>query len=191
MVRTPRLIGIAALSVVAATTLAITWPTIIRAASAPAAQLHDVTLTEARVSTLEAGQLVVSMQAAGDLRGLVTLKLEVGTDGAITGGDWAVADSYLEDLNADGSVAPLTEEHHEETGEAHREFIRLVNKGTVGGRVTGGYVGEGTGGAVSLVNLQLELTTGSLTFQSITSGTGSLDADLGLTDAQGSLRLSF
>jgi hypothetical protein len=166
-----------------------------------------MTLTGARVSD-SAGRLVIAMNARGDLRGLVTLTLSVGPDGTITSGDWALVVSHLEDLNPDGTVAvvneeephehseepsdgPLEEHHDESSGGEHHEFIRFVNKGTLGGDITGGFVGTGADGALALVNVQLQLTGATLTFASTSSGTGSIDADLGSRSAQGSLRLTF
>jgi hypothetical protein len=164
-----------------------------------------MTLHGGRVSD-SGGRLVITLDARGDLRGLVTLNLSVAADGTITRGDWALVVSHLEDLNPDGSVAPVDEEephqHQEESSDLpfeehhdedvpHHEFIRFVNKGTLGGDVLGGFVGAGTGGALALVNVQLRLTSATLTFASTTSGNGSVDADLGRDNGKGSLRLTF
>ena len=174
-------------------------------------QIHDMTLRGARVSE-SAGRVVVTLDARGDLRGLVTLTLTVSPDGTVTRGDWALVASHIEDLNPDGSVAARTEghdegdraepvdespdtpveEHHDESSDApHQEFIRFVNIGTLGGDVVGGFVGTGTDGGLALVNLQLRLTNATLTFASASGGDGNLDADLGRRGAQGSLRLRF
>jgi hypothetical protein len=165
-----------------------------------------MTLSGARLSE-RSGRLVVTLAARGDLRGLVTLALDVGPDGAVTGGDWALVVSHIQDLNPDGSTAETVEEdhdHHEEPADVpveehhdepsagpHQEFIRFVNEGTLGGHVVGGFIGAATNGAVALINVQLQLTSATLTFASARSGTGSIDADLGRGHAQGSLRLSF
>ena len=163
-------------------------PGLVRTLTAQAVEAHDSTLAGARVSTLAGGRTVMSMEVSGDLRGMLTLSLDVAPDGTVTGGDWAVVVSYAEDLNPDGTVA--TEVTHDES-ESYPEYIRLVNKGTLGGSVIGGFLGSGSGGAVSLTNVQLELLSGSLEYSGVTAGWGNVDADLGLTDAQGTLRLAF
>jgi hypothetical protein len=174
--------------------------------TAPTPQNHDMTLSGARLSE-SSGRRVVTLVARGDLRGLVTLTLDVGPDGAVTGGDWALVVAHIQDLNPDGSPAetveeahddheepadvPVEEHHDEPSGGPHQEFIRFVNRGTLGGHVVGGFIGAATNGAVALINVQLQLTSATLTFASARSGTGSIDADLGRDHAQGSLRLSF
>ena len=157
-------------------------PSLVRVQGADTVQIHDSTLSYARVSMVTAGQMVVSMDATGDLRGLLTLRLDVLPDGTVAGGDWAIVVTYVEDLNPDGTVVP--DGGAPTGGDPEAEYIRVVDDGTLGGSVTGEFVGSGSDGAPALVNVQLELTTGSLTFDSVAAGTGNVDADLGLTDAQ-------
>src|ERR1700752_578055 len=86
--------------------------------------VHDMSVNGARVSD-SSGQLVITLNARGDLRGLVTLTLSVGPDGTITRGDWALVVPHLEDLNPDGTVATVNEEepheHPDEPGEPLEE----------------------------------------------------------------------
>jgi hypothetical protein len=160
-------------------------------------QLHDVVLTAARVSTVDAGRLVITMDASGDLRGLVTLKLDVDAQGSITGGDWALVSSYVEDLNPDGTVATPEEHPEEHPGEPedpnapHEEHIRLVDNGTLGGSILGGSLSIGPDGSPNLSDVQLALTSGTLTFAAVTTGAGTVAIDLTQANAQGNLRLTF
>jgi hypothetical protein len=158
------------------------------AARAETPRTHTDTLTASRVASAEANELVVTLDGSGDLRGFITLKLDVDADGIVTGGDWALVSRYAEYLNADGSVDDDSEPIDET--KPHQEFVRMVDNGTVGGHVTAGTVTAGANGQPMLVGLQLELTSGSLTFDGV-RGTGSLDADFSQTGAQGSLRLDF
>lgn len=145
----------------------------------------------ARASILETGQVVVSMETRGALPGLLTVTLAADAAGNVTGGSWALAVKYVQDLAPDGS--PLPEGDHAALDESvpHAEYIEIVNRGTLTGHVGSGAVTIASDGSVLITNLQLTVQTGSLTFESVSSGYGSLDVDPRLAGAQGLLRLHF
>jgi hypothetical protein len=149
------------------------------AAQTPAPATHLTTLTRARVSTLSEGRLVVSMEAQGDLPGLVTLTLNPDGAGGYTG-QWAHVVAFLEDLNADGTSAPTEHApdvhemllHEPVLHEQHREFTRPVRRGTISGAVVAATVRTDANGTITGVNFaQLTVAAGSLTFHGA-AGTG-------------------
>lgn len=154
--------------------------------------LSETEVRVSRVSVLETGELVVSMDTQGALPGLLTARLVV-SNGAIVGGEWSVVVTSVQDLNADGSVIdphdhPATEP---ESGEPHQEYIRIVDRGTLAGRVTSGSVAMNADGSLVLSTVQLIVETGSLTFATVAAGYGELNLDQALTGAQGALRLEY
>jgi len=156
---------------------------------------HGGSISDVRVTETDSGRAVVVFTASGGLRGMVTLSLDVAQDGSVTGGDWALVSTYVQDLNADGSEAEPDphsgEGSYAQDSEPHEEFIRIVDKGTLSGQVLGGFVGDGSNGASALVGIQLQLTAGTLSFGSVSTGTGTVDVDLGSPETQGTLRLAF
>jgi hypothetical protein len=142
---------------------------------ARSARTYLGTLAEPRVSTTEDGRTVISLDAAGDLRGHLTLNLTRREDGSLTG-DWAFVVAYLQDLTADGSItlptpAPLAEhEHHAE----HREYAKFVREGTVQGTVESVTLRTGPDGRpLGLELADLNVTAGSMNFAGA-AGTGRL-----------------
>lgn len=125
----------------------------------PTSGTFNNSLSSARISEHQDGDLVVVMSAAGELPGTLTLKLHRDADGVtVTGGEWAFLVSYTEDIeNEDGTH-----------GEA------LVQRGTIKGTVSGGQLTLGEGGIVNSVNaVQMVVNGGTLTFQEAQTGTGS------------------
>jgi hypothetical protein len=159
-------------------------------AQAPAS-LHSVTLSRAQVSRGPDGRVVITSDASGDLRGAFTLSVtSVAPDGSIRG-EWALVNSYIEDLLGAGHSES---DGHEEHDEGHFVGEVLVNRGTLNGEVTGGTLTFDSGGRVaSASSVQLTVTLGSLTFSGIQSGTGVFDGST-LNDAYmstGTVRLTF
>lgn len=149
----------------------------------------DSDLAHGRVSVLEDGRRVVSLDAQGAHSGLVTLNFFLNPDGTIASGTFAVVVASAATLNEDGTVS--TGAHAEEQGdsaEPHHDRMRLVSRGVVSGTITGGQVSQGAAGALVLSGLQLTVTTGTLEFDNAI-GWGVVDADLNKHDAQGVLRL--
>ena len=151
--------------------------------------LSETEVRVSRVSVLETGELVVSMDTQGALPGLLTARLVV-SNGAIVGGEWSVVVTSVQDLNADGSVIDPPG-HPATAGEPHQEYIRIVDRGTLAGRVTSGSVAMNADGSLVLSTVQLIVETGSLTFATVAAGYGELNLDQALTGAQGALRLEY
>lgn len=145
---------------------------------------YNVTLSRAQVSPTDNHRIIVVMDAAGDLRGALTLGLDRnGEDGAVTGGEWALVVAYTEETQ---------HEPEGDGGEDHSET--LVQKGTLKGSIAGGQITLNPDGTIASVDsLQLVLDGGSLTYQGVTHGSGSaLGANLHDPSASsGSLNLNF
>jgi hypothetical protein len=146
------------------------------------------TLSQAKVSQTSPSSYVVTLEASGDLRGLLTLKVEVAADGSASG-QWALKIAHLQDLYSDGSPAPQPEPHEEGVG--HTEHIALVDKGTLGGPVSSAFARFEGGDLAALEGIELDIVSGSLEYDGAT-GNGSAQAS-GLqtsSTAVGSLLLS-
>jgi hypothetical protein len=136
---------------------------------------HIGMLGGARVSTLESGRIVVSMEATGDLPGLMTLTLDPDGGSGYTG-QWALEVAYVENLNPDGSVStarPEPEHLHEPVlHEQHREYIRAVRRGTLNGGVIAATLRRDANGQLTGIDFaQLTVGRGNLDFTGAT-GTG-------------------
>jgi len=159
------------------------------------AQSHIYTgpLSRARVSNVSPARVVVSADSIGDLPGLLTLTLDVAPDGQVTGGEWALVVTYVEDLDARGPQEEPAHDHGAED-KPHHEYVRLVEKGTIGGSIAGGVIARAGDGAVTGVNgARLTFESGSLTFDSVRTGGGSASlADLSsVGTSRGRLTLTF
>jgi hypothetical protein len=121
---------------------------------------HRADLSGARVSQVPDGRYVVSMNSSGDLKGLLTLWIQPGPGGTISGGDWALVHAYTEEVEGVGE------------SDGHPEGEAFINKGTLGGSITGGtFSMNADGGIESITGLTLSLTSGSLTYDGV-QGTG-------------------
>ena len=129
------------------------------------------TLTNPRSTVDENGHIVVTLEAAGELRGLITIELDADAAGGFTG-KWAMAVAYTQNLNPDGTVdntPPQPEEPGPVDPEHHHEYIRFVNEGTVNGTVQTAslkYAADGT--IVGLASAQLLVDSGSVNFAGAT-----------------------
>jgi hypothetical protein len=162
---------------------------------------HSVTLSDARVSTAANGDVVVALQARGDLRGLLTLTVHQNSDATISG-EWSLVSAYFQDVDENGDpieVEPAEHDHehdgdaisveHYEEGVPHVERIKYVNLGIIGGSVDGGLLVIGADGAVTgIEHVQLAIVSSTLTFEGAAGG-GSLDSPV-LHDG-GSVSLTF
>jgi len=173
---------------------AASWP---QPGQAGEASAHQIALSEARVSPLPDGRIVVSFHATGDVRGLLTLTLARAADGQI-GGEWVLVSRFLQDLDPDGIPLedPNAGDHSEagtDSGEPQQEYAAFVERGSLSGRISGGVLAfDGAGLLERIDALGLEITHGSLEFDGA-SGAGTAIAN-GLNDgaaASGSLSLAF
>jgi hypothetical protein len=152
----------------------------------------EIQLSSARTSSTASGRLVITADASGDLPGLLTLTLDV-VDGIVAGGEWALVVSYVEDLDVPAHDHRIEHEAGEGAEQIpHQEHIRLVDKGTLGGSVTGGHVSYIGGSVDRLTDVQLSIESSSLTFEGIRAGGGPLSfATLASSGSQGRASLTF
>ena len=148
-------------------------------------QVYTSSLSQAHVSMSPANQLVITMQATGDLPGLLTLPFDRDpATGVFTAGNWALVVSYAEYLPITGN-AP--------TDDPDAQPLVYVNKGTLGGTFTGAALqADANGNVAGLTGIRLTVVSGSLQFDGV-SGSGSATASA-LNDLQhtsGSLTLAF
>lgn len=149
-------------------------------------QSHSVSLNKAVVSKVSDSNIVVTMEASGDMRGSLSLILNRdASNNSITGGDWALVASHIEDVDAHEESLNESEPHGGEL---------LINNGTLRGSITGGSITLNDEGAVtSLGAIQMSVVSGSLTYSEVSAGDG-LANGLGLNDVQtssGTLTLNF
>jgi hypothetical protein len=157
-----------------------------------AATRQVVTLSFPRVSVVDAARTVVTFEAKGDIRGLLTLTLIRGTSekgAASLTGEWALVSRYVYDmLTGDADLGPTGED----AGYGHREGLAFAERGTIHGPVTGGTLGFDDNGQLSgIESLGLQIADGNLEFAGAL-GSGSVSAsDLqDVTYGSGSLVLA-
>jgi hypothetical protein len=139
---------------------------------------HAVTLSGARVSMLEKGRIVVSFDAAGDIRGLVTVTIDRDAGGALKG-EWVLVSRYLQDLTPEGEPDERAIENRaalpgEELHALHREYMEIRERGTLRGSIAGGALAFDVDGSLRAIeSLRLAIDGGSIEFDGAT-GAGSL-----------------
>ena len=145
---------------------------------------RSVTLKADQISRGDDGRLVIAATATGDLRGALTLTITgASSNGAVTGGEWVLVNTYIEDLFGEGHSE---DDGHDEEFPGHHAGERLVQLGTLSGPITGGTLTLDANGRVSsLTYLQLGVSLGSLTFEGVRDGSGTL-ALSGLEDVAAS-----
>ena len=127
-----------------------------------------IVLSGPRVSAVDAARTVVTFEAKGDIRGLLTLTLVPGST-PLTG-EWALVSRYVTDMvgTSDDGAANGDGDEVE-----HAERLAFVERGSIRGGVTGGTLGfDGNGQLDSIEGLQLRIAGGNLQFQGA-SGSGS------------------
>lgn len=153
---------------------------------------HSVTLKADQISRGVDGRLVVTASATGDLRGALTLTITgTSSNGAVTSGEWVLVNTYIEDLFGEGHSE---NDGHDEEFPGHHAGEHLVQLGSLSGQITGGTLTLDADGRVSsLTYLQLAVSLGSLTFDGVRDGSGTL-ALSGLQDvaaSSGSAAITF
>jgi hypothetical protein len=127
----------------------------------------DVDLVRPQVSVAADGALVVTLEAGGDVRGLLTLSL--APDSRVATGDWVLVSRYIVDL-PEGGDTPNHEEH-----------IAFYERGTLRGSIAAGtLVFDAAGRLTGLDGARLAIAGGDLEFSGAT-GTATLGLD-GLQD---------
>ena len=154
-------------------------------AAAPA--IHDpvhaatsqqvVELSGPRVSVVDAARTVVTFEAKGDIRGLLTLTLIGGGKAPLTG-EWALVSRYVYDMTTGNADLGPT---GEDAGYAHEEKLAVAERGTIHGAVAGGSLGFDAQGQLNRIDgLRLQVAGGNFDFAGAT-GNASLSAS-GLQD---------
>jgi len=136
------------------------------AAQTGAPRLRSGTLVQPRTTFAANGHAVISMEAKGDLRGMITFELDPNGDGTYAG-KWALVVAYAEEVNPGGSIGRVAADapRHDETPDhehaAHHEYLRFVRQGTIFGAVA-----SATLDASGIATAQLVVADGSLEFLS-------------------------
>jgi hypothetical protein len=140
---------------------------------ARAATRQVVTLSGPRVSIVTAARTVVTFEAKGDIRGLLTLTLIREAGKAPLTGEWALVSGYMGDLLNGGAELPASRGDGESDVEERPAFY---DRGTLHGPVAGGVLGfDGNGQLDTLESVGLEIQGGNLEFAGA-SGSGSVSA---------------
>ena len=172
----------------AAVALAVTPASLdpVHAASRQAESRQDVRLSGPRVSALGGGSYVVTLEAAGDIRGLLTLTLKA--DGAAVGGEWVLVSRYLQDMLSGNEELGPTGEHD---GIVHEERIAFRERGTLRGSIAGGSLSFDSDGRLNGIDgLTLAVAGGDLEFAGA-AGAGTLAASNLQDERVGSGLVSF
>jgi hypothetical protein len=137
-----------------------------------AANRQEVRLSGPRVSTLGGGAYVVTLEAAGDIRGLLTLDLK--SNGAtVTAGEWVLVSRYLQDTITGSEELGPTGEHD---GIVHEERIAFRERGTLRGSISGGGLSfDSEGRLAGIDGLKLAVVGGDIEFAGA-AGTASVSA---------------
>lgn len=152
---------------------------VLPATTASAASSQDVTLSGARLDMLADGRAVVSFDASGAIRGLLTV--QILRDGDAVRGQWVLISRFLQDVTPEGEIDPLAQEIRaalpgEELHLLHKEYVRIENRGSLYGSITGGALDFDVDGKLRSVGaLKLAIAGGSGAFAART-GALSLDA---------------
>ena len=168
LTRTRFLCGIAALALAVA-------PADPAAAAAP----QDVALKGARLDMLADGRAVVSFETSGAIRGLLTLQIQ--RDGDAVRGQWVLVSQFLQDVTPEGEVDESAQDVRaslpgDELHLLHREYIRIVDRGSLYGSIDGGALDFDVDGRLRSINgLALIIKGGSEEFAGRT-GAASVDA---------------
>ena len=151
-----------------------------------AATRQDVRLSGPRVSDLGKGSYVVTMESAGDIRGLLTLTLKA--DGSSVAGEWVLVSRYLQDLLSGNEELGPTGEHD---GIVHEERIAFRERGTLRGSIAGGALSFDADGRLhGIEGLKLSIAGGDLEFAGA-AGAGTLAASNLQDERAGSGLVSF
>jgi len=150
--------------------------TIRGAAQQPLAIAHSSTLSGLSADLLENGDVIISSEALGDLRGLVTLTLHPYAGGYI--GEWAFTVAHADNTDPATGVDPELAEgpHNDNDGDIHHSFLRLVQQGTLQGTVNAASLSLDTNGALTGVSAALTIDKGAREFDGAT-GTGQATLD--------------
>jgi hypothetical protein len=151
------------------------------AAAARSEHNHHSTVSTPRVDVLDNGNVVVSLDAVGDLRGVMTLTLQPMADASYAG-TWAFTVTHADTTDPETGLEPEPhtdaegESHeHAEGDSAHEDFLRLVHRGSLSGSIAGAVLTFAADGTLDALTAPLTIAAGSNEFTGVTgSGTASL-----------------
>jgi hypothetical protein len=140
------------------------------------------TLSDVRIDVLDDGKVVVSLQASGDLTGLLTVNLQPGQDGAFSG-EWAFMVAHVDTTDPETGLEPEHDSHTHAPGDAtatgqefpahrHRDFVRLVHRGSLSGPIAGATLVFDATGKLTDVSVPLSINQATLEFTGV-RGNGS------------------
>lgn len=163
--------------------------------TAHAAGGNEVALSGSRVSMLEQDRIVVSFEASGHVRGLVTVTIDRDAKGALTG-EWVLVSRYLRDLTPEGDVDPLAAERRAalpgwELHGQHKEYFDIHEGGTLRGSIAGGALSFDVDGTLRAIDsLQLVIADGNIEFTGARGNASLTASNLRDENGTGTLRLS-
>ena len=146
---------------------------------AQAASAVQVTLSGARVDMLDEDRVVASFEASGAIRGLFTVTIDRGPDGALAG-EWVLVSRYLIDVTPDGQPDTIAADERAalpgwQLHARHKEHFSIVERGTIHGAVAGGSLSYDVDGRLRSIDaLQLTIAGGNREFAGL-SGSASLN----------------
>jgi hypothetical protein len=169
-------------SVLASAALLCVVTTVSSVAQQPSGVPHTSDLSAARVDVLANGELVVTLTASGELKGLVTFKLRRTADGAVNG-DWAFTLAHVDNADPATGIEPEHENEHEHQHEGgdhehpHRDYVTMVHRGSLAGTLSNAQLSFDSAGGLSEMSASLTIAQGSSEFEGATgSGQATLSA---------------
>ena len=166
-------------SVLASAALLCAVTTVTSVAQQPSGVPHTSDLSAARVDALDDGDVVVTLTATGELKGLVTFKLRRAADGSVNG-DWAFTVAHVDGADPATGIEPEPEHHHHGDGEhdhPHRDYVTMVHRGSLAGTITTAQLSFDSAGGLAEMSASLTVAQGSSEFEGATgSGQATLNA---------------
>lgn len=147
---------------------------------------YSTTFGAPRIDRLEDGKVVINIDTAGEFKGLLTLNLAPNEAGVMTG-EWILAVRYVDNTDPATGVEPEPHSHEAtaETAEVeaaagnHRDYVRFVDKGVIGGTVDAAALDLDADGTLIDFRAALKISVGTFTFAGAT-GTGIAEKARGL-----------
>ena len=156
------------------------FPASLATAQSSVGTLHRSDLGVTGADGLPNGDVVISLAATGELRGLITLILHPSNGGYT--GEWAFTVAHADTTDPATGLDPELEdaEHHEDSGadpEAtpHKGFLQIIQRGTLQGAVSGASFAVDANGVLTDLSASLSIDRGGKEFDGATgSGAATL-----------------
>ena len=143
------------------------------AQQAPTPVSHASELRTPRVDVLDNGKVVISIDATGDLQGLITLTLTRSSNNLYEG-EWAFMVARVDNTDpATGIEPPAEHDHHGEViphadEKPHKDFARLEHRGSLSGTVSDAMVVLDEDGKLANISAPISIVQGALEFRGVT-----------------------